>query len=149
MGLHHVRQMQAYLLDEAQSAAHEAIELRASGRAGKASRSWLGIAVEIPFAREACPAGEDSEGGDLAGTQGRIGSGVLFLQAGLAEVVDHNVKCGEEGVHVEHESRFLSLRERVGKPTLMGGRLPLKFRRVIHTKRLRVWPLRGRCLRRP
>jgi hypothetical protein len=31
--------------------------------------------------------------------------GVLFLlRTGVAEVVDHNVECGEEGVHIDHES---------------------------------------------
>jgi hypothetical protein len=34
------------------------------------------------------------------------------LRAGLAEVVDHDVEYGEEGVHIDHERRFLSLRER-------------------------------------
>jgi hypothetical protein len=33
------------------------------------------------------------------------------LRAGLAEVVDHDVEYGEEGVHIDHERRFLSLRE--------------------------------------
>jgi hypothetical protein len=43
----------------------------------------------------------------------------------LAEVVDHNVKCGEEGVHIDHESvPFPS--GLVSKPTLVRGHLPLK-----------------------
>ena len=46
--------------------------------------------------------------------KGGIGAGASLLGAvGLAEVIDDDVECGEEGVHVEHEPRFLSLRDRV------------------------------------
>jgi hypothetical protein len=45
--------------------------------------------------------------------QGCIWSGVLFvLRARLAKGVEHDVEYGEEGVHIDHERRFLSLRER-------------------------------------
>jgi hypothetical protein len=34
-----------------------------------------------------------------------------FLRAGVAQVVDHNVECGEEDIHLDHERvRFPSLR---------------------------------------
>src|SRR5215212_1479120 len=128
--LHHLCQMQAYLLDETHSVAHQPVELRALGQGGEGiAQLGLGIAVEVPLAPKACPSGEDGEGGDLAGAQGCIWSGVMFLQSGLAEVVDYNVECGEEGVHVDHESTvpFLS-GNGIGKPTLMGGHLPLNFR---------------------
>ena len=66
--------------------AHEAVELGALGQGGEGiAQLGLGIAVEVPLAAKACPSGEDGEGGDLAGTQGCIWSGVLFLQSGLAE----------------------------------------------------------------
>lgn len=94
MGLHHVRQMQSYLLDETQAAAHTAIELRAVGQGGEGiAQAAARVALEISFAAEARPAGEDSEGGDLAGAQGRIGAWPLFFsRAGLVKVVDRNVK---------------------------------------------------------
>ena len=90
LGLHHVRQMQSYLLDETQAAAHTAIELRAVGQGGEGfAQATVRVAVEISFAAEARPAGEDSEGGDLAGAQGRIGARALFFsRAGLVKVFD-------------------------------------------------------------
>ena len=115
MVLHHVRQMQGYLLDEIGVAAHQPIELRAvrQGREGIAQTAAR-VTVEIPFAGETGPSGEDGEGDDLTGAHGCIGSRRLsFSRAGLAKVVHHDVECGEEGVHVEHEeSQFLSLRDR-------------------------------------
>ncbi len=45
---------------------------------------------------------------------------------GVAEVVDHNVKRGEEGVHAEHEESVPFLSGLGSKPTLRGGHLPLK-----------------------
>ena len=94
MGLHHLCQVQGYLLDEAQVMAHEAVELRTVGQ------SWEGITqasacvtVEIPFATEAGPPGEDGKGNDLAVGEGCIGSGMSFIsRAGLAKVVHHNVE---------------------------------------------------------
>jgi hypothetical protein len=47
---------------------------------------------------------------------------------GLAEVVDRNVKCSEEGVHIEHEGSVPFPSGLGGKPTLECGHLPLKFR---------------------
>jgi hypothetical protein len=112
VGLHHVRQLQGYLLDEAQAVTHQPVELRAVGQRGEGTdQTGACIAVEIPLAREACPSGEDGEGEDLAGAQGCIWSGALFLmRAGLAEVVHHNVEYGEEGVLKSSIGRFLSLR---------------------------------------
>jgi hypothetical protein len=87
----HVRQVQGYLLDEAQDVRHRAVELRALGHRAKrregTDQRGACIAVEIPLAREACTSGEDEEGDDLAGAQGCIWCGALFLlRAGLAEV---------------------------------------------------------------
>ena len=50
--------------------AHEAIELRTvrEGRE-RPSKMGLGVAVEVPFAGESRPAGEDGEGDDLATTE--------------------------------------------------------------------------------
>jgi hypothetical protein len=121
--------------------AHQPIELRAVGQSGESiDQAGARVAVEVPLAREACPSGEDGEGDDLAGAQGRIGSGASFtLWAGLAEVVDHNVECGEEGVNIDHESVPFPSGIGIGKPTLICGHLPLNFRpNTIHTKRLRV-----------
>ena len=114
VGLHRVRQMQGYLLDEAQAVAHQSVELRAVGQRREGTdQTGACIAVEVPLAREACPSGEDGEGEYLAGAQGCLWSGVLFLlRTGLAELIDHNVECGEEGVlRSTMRSRFLSLRD--------------------------------------
>src|SRR5436305_2070481 len=47
---------------------------------------------------------------------------------GLAEVVDHNVKYGEEGVHVDHGSPVPFPSGTGSKPTLNRGHLPLNLR---------------------
>jgi hypothetical protein len=79
--------------------------------------------------REAAPSGEDSKGYDLAETEGPIRSGSLLLRrAEVAEVIHHDVECGEEGVHIEHEESGPFPSGSVGKPTLVRGHLPLKFR---------------------
>jgi hypothetical protein len=63
----------------------------------------LGVAVEVPLAGESRPTGEDGEGDDLAGAEGGIGTWApLLSRARVVEIVDHDVKCCEEGVHVEH-----------------------------------------------
>src|SRR5215217_3509362 len=56
---------------------------------------------------------------------------------GVAEVVDHNVQCGEEGVPIEHKSSVPFPWGSGSKPTLVCGHLPLKLRGITHTKRLR------------
>ena len=124
--------MQGHLLDEIEVVAHAAIELRADGQGGEGvAQASARVTVEIPFACEAGPPGEDGEGDDLAGAQGCLGSGMLsFLRAGLAEVVCDDVECGEEGVHVEHEESVPFPWGSVGKPTLGHGHLPLKFLRA-------------------
>jgi hypothetical protein len=67
--------MQGYLLDEAQAVAHQSVELRAVGQRREGTdQTGACIAVEVPLACEACPSGEDGEGYDLAGTQGRSGT---------------------------------------------------------------------------
>jgi hypothetical protein len=82
------------------------VELRALGQSRESVvQAGACIAVEVPLARGACLPGEGGEGDDLAGAQGCLWSRVsFFVRAGLAEVVDHNVECGEEGVHINHES---------------------------------------------
>jgi hypothetical protein len=45
----------------------------------------------------------------------------------VAEVVNHNVECGEEGVHIDHEELVPFPKGSGGKPTLACGHLPLKF----------------------
>jgi len=85
------------------------------------------VAIEVPFAVEAAPAGEDSEGDDLALAKGGFRTRTLFRRLSLAKVVDHDIKCGEEGVHIDHESvPFPS--GSGSRPTLERGCLPLKFR---------------------
>jgi hypothetical protein len=87
----------------------------------------LGIAVEVPFAGESRPPAEDREGDDLATTQGGIRTGsALFGLMNLAEIVNHDVKCSEEGVHLEHKESVPFPLGSVSKPTLVHGHLPLK-----------------------
>src|SRR5215208_3584927 len=45
---------------------------------------------------------------------------------GVVEVVDHNVKCGQEGVHVEHEGSVPFPWGSGSRPTLERRHLPLK-----------------------
>jgi hypothetical protein len=113
--LHDLSQMQGYLLDGLSVEAHEPVELRTVGQGGeRASQMALGVAVEVSFAGESRPAGEDREGDDLACGKGGIWAGASLLgTVGLAEVIDDDVECGEEGVLKSSMSRFLSLRDRV------------------------------------
>jgi hypothetical protein len=93
----------------------EAVELRAVGQ-GRESvpQIGLGIAVEVPLAGEPGPPGEDGKGDDLTCAEGGFGTGLTFRRAGLAKVVDRDVKCGEVGVlRSSMRSRFLSLGDRV------------------------------------
>jgi hypothetical protein len=93
--------------------AQEAVELRAAGQ-GRESvpQVSLGIAVEVPLAGESRPTGEDGEGDDFTCGEGGFGTGLPFRRAGLAKVVDRNVKCGEEGVlKSSMRSWLLSLRD--------------------------------------
>src|SRR5215212_1471858 len=108
--------------------AHEPVELRAIGQGGEStSQTALGVAVEVSLAGESRPAGEDREGDDLALGKGRLGAGASLLGAvRLAEVIDDDVECGEEGVHVEHKGSVPFPKGSGGKPTLRRGRLPLK-----------------------
>jgi hypothetical protein len=107
----------------------EAVELRA-GFAGQGRESVaqvsLGIAVEVPLAGEPGPPGKDGEGDDLTCGEGGFGTGLPFRRARLAKVVDRNVKCGEEGVHVNHEESAPFPSGSGGKLTLERGHLPLK-----------------------
>jgi hypothetical protein len=107
--------------------AHEAIEL-GTVREGRecVSEMGLGVAVEVPFAGEPRPAGEDGEGNYLALAEGGWRSGAsLFGGLRLAKIVDDDLKCGEEGVHVEHGSGPFPWGSG-SKPTLEHGHLPLK-----------------------
>src|SRR5215217_5492655 len=128
LSLHRCRQMQGHLLDEPHLGAHQPIELCAVGQ-GRESVLQVArcVAVKVPLASEATPSGEDGEGNHLAGAERRIRPGKpLFLRTGVAEVVHHDVKCCEEGVHVEHEESVPFPSGSGGKPTLICGHLPLK-----------------------
>src|SRR5215213_4093273 len=107
--------------------AHEPVELRAIGQGGEStSQTALGVAVEVSLASESRPAGEDREGDDLALGKGGLGAGASLLGAvGAAEVINDDVECGEEGVHIEHGSVPFPTGSG-GKPTLVRGHLPLK-----------------------
>ena len=83
--------MQHESLDELRTGAHQAVELRAVGKSGESlAQVSLSVAVEIPLAGETTLTSKD-------------GQGKHFWRLGVAEVIDHNVEYGEEGVHIEHE----------------------------------------------
>ena len=93
--------MQDDLLDEPRTGAHEAVELGTSRQCGEGvEQVGLGVAVEVPLAGEAGPAGEDGQGYDLAFGEGSIGSGPLFRLTGLAEVVCDDVDAVMKPIHV-------------------------------------------------
>jgi hypothetical protein len=133
-------QVQEESLDEFRMEAQEAVELGAARQGRKGIREvGLGVAIEIPLAGERRPPGEDGEGDDLALAKGGFRTWLPFRDAGVAKVVDRNVKCGEEGVHVEHKESAPFLSGSGGKLTLIRGHLPLKYLQpVTHTKRLRT-----------
>src|SRR5918993_2190980 len=123
------RQMRDESLDELGTGAHQAVELRAVGHSGESlAQVSLSVAVEISLAGETAPTSKDGQGNDLALGEGGIGNGSPFWRLGVAEVVDHNVEYGEEGVHIEHKESVSFPSGSVSKPTLMCGHLPLKFR---------------------
>src|SRR5215210_454665 len=125
--LQETHQVQEESLDELGTGAHQAVELRATGQSREGiEQVGFGVAVEVPLAGEAGPPGEDGQGYDLAFGEGGLGAGSLFGRMGVAEVVNHNVKCGEEGVHIEHEESVPFPSGSGGKPTLACGHLPLK-----------------------
>jgi hypothetical protein len=91
-------------LHELRVRAHQPIELGTLRKGGEGiCEVGLGVAVEVPLAGEPRPAGEEGEGDDLARTERCVWSWLPFWCVGLAEVVDRNVECSEEGVHIEHE----------------------------------------------
>src|SRR5215212_4841583 len=57
-----------------------------------------------PFAGEAPPTSEDGQSNDLALGEGCFRTGSSFWAPAVAEIVDHDVEYGEEGVHIEHRS---------------------------------------------
>src|SRR5215208_549175 len=126
--LQHLPQLHGDLLDGLRIEGHETVELGAAWQCGECSSQMIiSVAVEVPFAGESAPAGEDSEGDDLALTEGGFRTRTLFRRLSLAKVVNHDIKCGEEGVHVDHESVPFPWGSG-SRPTLERGCLPLKFR---------------------
>src|SRR5215212_5175327 len=59
---------------------------------------------------------------------------------GVVEVVDHNVKCGQEGVHVEHEGSVPFPWGSGSRPTLERGHLPLKSSIDNSHQAFKGWP---------
>ena len=121
------RQVRDESLQEVHVGAHQPIKLRALGQGGEGiSQPSLGVAVEVPLARETAPTGKDGQGNHLALGEGGLWAGPLFRRMGVAEVVCDNVEYGEEGVHIEHEASVPFPSGSVSKPTLANGHLPLK-----------------------
>jgi hypothetical protein len=121
--------VQGHFLNETHVGARQAVELRAAGQGGESvAQISLSVAVEIPLAGEYAPRGKDGQGDDLTLGERCFGAGVSLWRMGLSEVVDHDVECGEEGVHAEHKESVAFPSGLASKPTLGYGHLPLKFR---------------------
>ena len=58
----------------------------------------LSVAIENALATEAAPLVEDGQSDHLRVGEGRLGAGPPFRRRGVAEVVDDDVECSEEGV---------------------------------------------------
>src|SRR5215217_2884838 len=129
--LQHLPQFHSDLLDVLSIESHEPVELGTVWKGRECcSQMCLGVAVEVPFAGEPRPPSEDREGDDLTTTEGGIRTGsASYGSMRLAKIVDHDVKCGEEGVHVNHEESVPFPSGLVSKPTLVRGHLPLKSSR--------------------
>src|SRR5215212_2171535 len=103
--------------------AHETVELWAAWQCREcSSHMTISVAVEVPFAGESTPAGEDSEGDDLTLAEGGFRTRALFRRPGLAKVVDHDIKYGQEGVHIDNETVPSPLGSGT-RPTLAPGAL--------------------------
>src|SRR5215208_3656316 len=103
------------------------VELRAVGQGRECiPQLGVGVAIEVPLAVETAPTGKDGQGKHLAAGEGGFGTGPSFWRSRVAEVVDDDVECGEEGVHIDHEESVPFPSGWGGKPTLKGGHLPLK-----------------------
>src|SRR5215217_8153924 len=107
--LQHLPQLHGDLLDGLRIEAHETIELGAAWQCREcSSQMTISVAVEVPFAVEAAPAGEDSEGDDLALAEGGFRTRTLCRWLGLAKVVNHDIKCSEEGCDTKSLERSSS-----------------------------------------
>ena len=74
--------------------ANQPVELRAIGQGREgSSQIAAGVAVEVAFAGESGPTGEDGKGKHLALGEGRLRAGPPFWRPGLAEVVHRDVEC--------------------------------------------------------
>src|SRR5215211_6062306 len=114
-------------LDEVGVGAYRAVELRTLGQGGEGIPQFgIGVAIEVPLAGKTAPTGKDGQGNDLALGEGCFGTGPSFWRPRVAEVVHYDVKCGEEGVHIEHEESAPFPSGSGGKLTLECGHLPLK-----------------------
>ena len=84
---------------------HEAVELAPMGQRWKRRTQMLaGVAVEVPLTAEAFPLTEKCQGDHLTLGQGGPGAwDTLWSQLAFAEIIGHHVKCGQEGVGVDHQ----------------------------------------------
>jgi hypothetical protein len=96
--------MQDESLDEVGVGAYRAVELRTVGQGGEGIAQFgVGVAIEVSLAVETASTGKVGQGNDLAPGEGGFWTGALLWRLRVAEVVDHNVEYGEEGVHIEHK----------------------------------------------
>src|SRR5215210_7326405 len=103
------RQMQHETLDELRAGAQQAVELGTFGQGREGvSEVACGVAIEVPLAVETAPTGKEGQGNDLAFGEGGFGTGPSSWRVGVAEVVDHNVECGEEGCDTKSLERSSS-----------------------------------------
>src|SRR5215208_4512496 len=106
--------MQNESLDEVGVGTYQAVELRTVGQGWEGIPQFgVGVTIEISLAVETTPTGKDGQGKHLAPGEGRLRTWLSFWRLRVAEVVDDDVECGEEGVlKSTMRSRFLSLGDR-------------------------------------
>src|SRR5947209_2616411 len=89
--IQHYCQVHAKGFDESYMGTYQPVELGAVGQGGEGvSKVACGIAVEVVFAGESGPPGEDGEGNDLAFGEGGLRTRAPFWRMGLADVVNHD-----------------------------------------------------------
>ena len=94
-----------HLFDEPDAGVLLPHELAVVGQARKRRfQVTLGKAVKGPLAGKPCPLSKQRKRDDFADTQVGLGSWVLWLGEALllAEVIHHDIQCGQKGIQVFH-----------------------------------------------
>jgi hypothetical protein len=101
-----IRQRDAHLGNDAGEVLLLTGELAPIGQARKGPvQSSLGIAIKISLAGKLSPLPKEGQGDHFATAQPGVWARMLgILQpTGLAQIIDHDVQCGQKGFHIDHE----------------------------------------------